>query len=146
MSIFKAASLALVLGLTLATAQTARAQAPAPQPEPEPAEAAAEPAPAARARPKPKPAPIPKSVSAVTVTNARRTSATALEVLAPGGEASVVAILSTAIPPGKSSKLSWKGQRGCLYGIRAEFADGAMVEADAVDLCKERGLVRLTGP
>ena len=105
--------------------------------------AGAVPAPAADAQPaKAKPKPKPKKAAAATVTveviNSRTVGLTSLVGAISGTPDSKK--IAGPLGPGKKSMVHLAHDKACLFDLHAVFEDGAVTDAQGVELCKDKKL------
>ena len=105
--------------------------------------AGAVPAPAADAQPaKAKPKPKPKKAAAATVAveviNSRTVGLTSLVGAISGTPDSKK--IAGPLGPGKKSMVHLAHDKACLFDLHAVFEDGAVTDAQGVELCKDKKL------
>ena len=92
------------------------------------------------AKPKPKPKPKPKKAAeatiAVEVINSRAVGLTALVGAISGTPDSKK--IAGPLSPGKKATVHLAHDKACLFDLHAVFEDGAVTDAQGVELCKDK--------
>ena len=124
-------------GGALLAAGAGFAQTAAPLPAAD--SAGAVPAPASdktAAKPKPKPKKPAEATIAVEVTNSRAVGLTSLVGAISGTPDSKK--IAGPLAPGKKATVHLAHDKACLFDLHAVFEDGAVTDAQGVELCKDK--------
>ena len=93
-------------------------------------------APAAKPKPKPKPKKPVEATIAVEVINSRAVGLTALVGAISGTPDSKK--IAGPLAPGKKTTAHLAHDKACLFDLHAVFEDGAVTDAQGVELCKDK--------
>ena len=91
---------------------------------------------AAKPKPKPKPKKPAEAPIAVEVTNSRVVGLTALVGAISGTPDSKK--IAGPLAPGKKATVRLAHDKACLFDLHAVFEDGAVTDAQGVELCKDK--------
>ena len=92
----------------------------------------------AKAKPKPKPKKAAAATVAVEVINSRTVGLTSLVGAISGTPDSKK--IAGPLGPGKKSMVHLAHDKACLFDLHAVFEDGAVTDAQGVELCKDKKL------